>query len=77
MIKVISNASGETVLLFRLDNGWTAAALPDRSGTAKLLAWPGYDDAPGKEIEAGSDHATATDLADWIDWVSVFEEVTP
>jgi len=77
MIKIISNAAGETMLLFRLDNGWTAAALPDRDGRAKLLAWPGYDDAPGKEIETGPEEANATDLADWIDWVAIFEEVAP
>ena len=73
MIKVISNASGETLLLFRLDNGWTAAALPDREGFAKLVAWPGHRDEPGTVVETGSDHADPIDLAEWIDFISFKE----
>lgn len=46
MIRVTRNAAGETLVLFRLSNAMTVAAMPLADGTATVAAWSGHTDTP-------------------------------
>lgn len=46
MIRVRGASAGETQILLRFANGWTASIAPNADGTAVLAAWASHEDEP-------------------------------
>lgn len=65
MIRVRGASAGETQLLLRFGNGWTASIAPNADGTALLAAWASHEDEPrfGLCRVAGGGPANADEIA--------------
>ncbi len=65
MIRVRGASAGETQILFRFDNGWTASVAPNADGTAVLAAWASHEEEPrfGLCRVAGGGPANADEIA--------------
>lgn len=79
MIRVRGASAGETQILFRFDNGWTASIAPNADGTAVVAAWASHEDEPrfGLCRVAGGGPASAADVTAFLSDIFNAAEVKP